>query len=51
VPQQIEQILSDRAGHSRFGLRLLQIGHAKIFSSIREKKIMPHFHCEAYEAT
>jgi hypothetical protein len=32
VPQQMEQILSARAGHSRFAFRLLQIGHAKVFS-------------------
>jgi hypothetical protein len=43
VPQQIEQILSARAGHSRFALRLLQIGHGKVFSSNSEYEIMPHF--------
>jgi hypothetical protein len=31
-PQQIEQMLSARAGHSRFTLRLLQIGQTKVFS-------------------
>jgi hypothetical protein len=43
VPQQMEQMLSARAGHSRFTLRLLQIGHTKFFSLISEPKIMPHF--------
>jgi hypothetical protein len=43
VPQQIEQMLSARAGHSRFALRLLHIGHAKVFSSTCENKIMPYF--------
>ena len=43
VPQQMEQMLSARAGHSRFALRLLQIGHTKVFSSNCENKIMPHF--------
>jgi hypothetical protein len=28
VPQQTEQMLSARAGHSRFTLRLLQMGQA-----------------------
>jgi hypothetical protein len=32
VPQQMEQMLSARAGHNRFALRLLQIGQAKVFS-------------------
>jgi hypothetical protein len=32
VPQQIEQMLSARAGHSRFALRLLQMGQTKVFS-------------------
>jgi hypothetical protein len=43
VPQQMEQMLSTRAGHCRFALRLLQIGHVKVFSSNSENKIMPHF--------
>jgi hypothetical protein len=43
VPQQMEQMLSARAGHRRFGLRLLQIGHAKVFSLNSGTKIMPHF--------
>jgi hypothetical protein len=33
VPQQMEQMLSARAGHDRFALRILQIGHVKVFSS------------------
>jgi hypothetical protein len=43
VPQQIEQMLSARAGHRRFALRLLQIGQVKTFSSVLEEKIMPYF--------
>jgi hypothetical protein len=43
VPQQIEQMLSARAGHCRAALRLLQIGHIKVFSSNSENEIMPHF--------
>jgi hypothetical protein len=35
VPQQIEQILSARAGHCCFALRLLQIGHAKVHPGSR----------------
>ena len=33
VPQQIEQMLSARAGHNRFAFRLLQIGHVNGDSS------------------
>jgi hypothetical protein len=44
VPQQIEQMLSARAGHNRLALRLLQMGHVKVFScNSSETKIMPHF--------
>jgi hypothetical protein len=39
----MEQMLSARAGHSRFALRLLQIGQVKFFSSNSANKIMPHF--------
>jgi hypothetical protein len=45
VPQQIEQMLSARAGHNRLAFRLLQIGHVNVFScGDSETKIMPQIH-------
>jgi hypothetical protein len=43
VPQQIEQMFSARDGHSRFALRLLQIGHAKIFTSFTKTRLCHTF--------
>jgi hypothetical protein len=45
VPQQIEQMVSARAGHNRLAFRLLQIGHVNVFScGDAETKIMPQIH-------
>ena len=44
VPQQIEQMVSARAGHNRLAFRLLQIGHVNVFSCNSETKIMPQIH-------
>jgi hypothetical protein len=50
VPQQMEQMLSARAGHIRFTGRLLQMGHAKphlcsafVVFEFLPGIIMPHF--------
>src|SRR5579871_2688184 len=49
VPQQIAQIVSDRPGHPRLALRLLQIGQIKSFSLIQETKIMPQMARPSHE--